>query len=90
MDTTSIDLIFKGEILPQAEWQARVEALPTDEARHLRERCERFAVECAMLSKYIGHRRHPEGDHGHSWATREMNEVRKAVKRALKYYFERM
>jgi hypothetical protein len=90
MDTTNIDPIFNGHILPQEEWQARIETLPAQEALHLQERCERLAIECAMLSKYIGHRRHPEGDHGHRRTTREADEVRRAVKRALKYYFERM
>jgi hypothetical protein len=89
MDTSNIDTIFQGQILPQAEWQARVEGLSSMEARHLRERCERFAIECAMLSKYIGHRRFPSGDQGHNTATREMEEARKAVKRALRYDFPR-
>jgi hypothetical protein len=89
MDSANIDPIFTGNILPQAEWQARVESLSGLEARQLRERCERFAIECAMLAKYIGHRRFPTGDQGHNTATREMEETRRAVKRALRYDFPR-
>lgn len=83
MDTANIDAFFDAHILPQAEWQARVEELSPLEARHLRERCERYAVECAMLAQYLAYRRHPEGDRGHGGASRRMEEARKAVKRAL-------
>lgn len=90
MDRAKIDRLCSRET-PPAEWQELVESLTGEEAREVEDRMNAEAQRCAQLATYVMYRKTTGcGDQGHRTATREMENVRAGVRKALGYSYPRM